>query len=140
MMETFITFFIFIAMTSIFVIHLYWMKGGVWPGKNYQDLVDKVLGIGNTLPSKRDFYFVNTFFILMAIFPLCKYFSWGVVEEKYFKYISLFFAIVFFIRASTIFFPKIIGKANKKFRELNRKVYTPLCLALGCGYFYLYMI
>lgn len=39
-------------------INIFWGHGGLWPGKNDQDLVDKIFGEGNEFPSIAVCYFV----------------------------------------------------------------------------------
>jgi len=138
MLEMFFTTFIFLVMIFIAIIHIYWLRGGLYPGENYQDLVDKVLGIGDKLPNTFMFIFVIIVFILMAIFPILIYFNINITGYE--KEIVLFFAVIFFIRFSYMFIPFISSKITPVFLELNKKIYAPLCLSLSVSYFYLYLI
>jgi hypothetical protein len=124
-------------MLYITIVHIYWLKGGLWPGNNYQDLVDKVLGSGNKLPSFYIFIIVIIIFLLMALFPVLVYFDISFIGYK--KEMFLFFSIVFFIRSFYMFIPFIANKVTKVFLELNKKIYAPICLALSISYFYLYV-
>lgn len=125
-------------MLYIVFIHIYWLKGGLWPGNNYQDLVDKVLGKGDKLPNAFMFIFVIVVFLLMAIFPILLYFDIDITSYE--KEILLFFCIVFFIRSFYMFIPAIANKGTKVFLDLNKKIYAPLCFSLGISYFYLYSL
>ncbi len=138
MLTTIFTFFIFLVMLYITIIHIYWLKGGLWPGNNYQDLVDKVLGSGNKLPNTYMFIVVIAIFLLMAIFPIFVYFDISFIPYK--KEMFLLFSILFFIRSFYMFIPFIANEVTKLFLELNKKIYAPICLALSISYFYLYIM
>jgi len=138
MIEVYCIFYIFVTMLFISAIHIYWLKGGLWPGENYQDLVDKVLGAGDRLPSKLMFIIVIIAFILMAFFPLLSYIN--IKVTPYEKEVLLFLGIVFFLRSFYMFIPFIANKTTKVFQSLNKKIYAPLCFVLACGYFYLYSL
>ena len=137
MLNIIFTFFIFLVMLYITTIHIYWLKGGLWPGDSYQNLVDKVLGSGNKLPSFSMFIIVIVIFLIMAIFPVLVYFD--IKVTGYEKEIFLLFSIVFFIRSFYMFIPFVANKVTKVFLELNKKIYAPICLALSISYFYLYV-
>jgi len=136
MLTVIFTSFIFLVMLFITIIHIYWLKGGLWPGDNYQDLVDKVLGSGNKLPNTYMFVIVIVIFLLMAIFPVIVYFDISSIPYK--KEVFLLFSIVFFIRSFYMFIPFVANKVTKVFLALNKKIYAPICLALSASYFYLY--
>ena len=137
MLELFFTLFISIIMFFIAIIHLYWLKGGLWPGDSYQDLIDKVLGTGDKLPNSFMFIFVIAIFILMAIFPILIYFEINFIGFE--KEILLVFSIIFLIRSLYMFIPAIEDKATKVFLELNKKIYAPLCFVLSISYFVLFI-
>ena len=138
MFEAICTFYIVIVMSLIALIHLYWLKGGLWPGKDYQDLVNKVLGKGNKLPNSFLFIFVIVVFCLMAILPLLIFMNITIVSFE--KEILLFFSAVFFIRSLYMFLPFIAKQINKVFLDLNRNIYAPLCFTLATSYYYLYSL
>jgi len=139
-MSTFFTFYIFIIMSIVAKIHIYWLQGGLWPGKNYKDLVDKVLGRGEVMPSVGAFLFVIGVFIIMALFPLSIYYKIDLGIKEYEKYILLFFAVIFALRTVSMYIPVVAKRATKIFLEYNNKYYVPLCLSLSVSYFYLYAL
>jgi len=138
MLEIFFTLYISLVMIFIAIIHVYWLRGGLWPGKNYQDLIDKVIGVGDKLPNSFMFIFVIAVFLMMAVFPILIYLDINITGYE--KEILLFFCIVFLIRSFYMFIPIIANKATKVFLQLNTKIYTPLCFSLGVSYFYLYSL
>lgn len=137
MLSVIFTFLIFFVMLYITIIHIYWLNGGLYPGNNYQDLVDKVLGSGSKLPNSFMFIMVIIIFFLMTIFPVIIYFK--IDSIKYEKEILLFFSIIFFIRSFYLFIPFIAKKATIVFLNLNRKIYAPICFILSISYVYLYL-
>ena len=140
MLEMIASFYIFIIMSIIAKIHVYWMKGGLWPGKNTQDLVDKVIGKGNTFPSTLQCLFVTIVFITMGLFPLMVYLQMDIgLSSEAIKYVYLFFALIFFIRASAMLMTFLEKKATQIFVKYNRKYYSPLCFSLFLAYFGLYL-
>ena len=135
MLEIVSTFYIAIVMVFITLVHIYWLGGGLWPGSNYQDLVDKVLGTGDKLPNKFAFIFVIVVFCLMAIFPIVIFTGMEIMAFE--KEVLLFFSLLFFIRSLYMFIPFIADKTNRVFLELNKKIYAPLCFTLSLSYLYL---
>ena len=136
MFSVIFTFLIFFVMLYIAIIHIYWLKGGLYPGDNYQNLVDKVLGSGSKLPNTFMFIIIIAIFLMMAIFPVIIYFNINII--KYEKEILLFFSIIFFIRSFYMFLPFMEKMVTKVFLELNKKLYAPVCFILGISYLYLY--
>lgn len=140
MLTTICTFYIFIVMSLITKIHVYWFKGGIWPGKDKQDFIDKVLGNGDVVPGTFAYIFVLATFIVMALFPLLVYYKIDMGLDSYEKYIFLVLAIVFLARTLGMFIPQVAKRATKIFLEYNKKYYAPLCFSLSVSYFYLYTI
>ncbi|NQY53187.1 MAG: DUF3995 domain-containing protein [Campylobacteraceae bacterium] len=140
MIETILTFYIFVIMSAIAKIHVYWIGGGVWPGKDKNDLINKVLGQGDIFPSLLSCIFVIIVFILMALFPLISYFKIDLgLINNYIDYVYLFFASIFLLRASLILIPNMENKAHKLFILYNKKYYSPVCFSLFISYFVLYL-
>ena len=140
MIELILTFYIFIVMSIIAKIHVYWMKGGLWPGVDKQDLIDKVFGRGTLFPSTNACLFVIVIFIIMALFPLSLYYNYDIgLNETYSQYVLAFFAIIFFIRGAAMLLGFMEKKATKIFASYNRKYYSPLCFTLSFAYLGLYL-
>ncbi len=140
MVESIFTFYIFIIMSAIAKIHVYWLRGGYWPGKDKNDLVNKVLQKGEVFPSLLACIFVIIIFVIIAIFPLISYLKIELgVFNAYIEYIYLFFASIFLLRAALVFIPNMKNKAHKLFILYNKKYYSPLCFSLCISYFILYL-
>lgn len=140
MLSAIFTFYIFIIMSFITKIHMYWLKGGFWPGKDKQDFIDKVLGQGSEVPSAIAYVFVLLSFAFMATFPLAVYYGVDMGIKDYQKYVFLILSIIFITRALGMFIPFVAKKATKIFLEYNKKYYAPLCFSLGVSYLYLFYI
>ena len=139
-MEALFTFYIFIVMSIITKIHIYWFQGGIWPSVNKQDFIDKVLGKGDEAPGTVAYIFVILTFIFMALFPVAVYYKIDLGIKEYEKYLFLVLATIFTLRALGMFIPAVANRATKIFLEYNKKYYAPLCLTLGVSYFYLYIL
>jgi len=140
MINAILTFYIFIIMSLITKIHIYWFKGGFWPANNKQDFIDKVLGQGDDVPGTIAYIFVILCFILMALFPIIIYYNIDIGIKSFERYILLALAIIFLLRAVSMFIPKVAQRATKIFLEYNKKYYAPLCFSLSISYFVLFYI
>jgi len=125
-------------MSLIAKIHMYWLKGGLWPGKDKQDLIDKVIGRGDKLPSELAFIFVILCFAFFAVFPVLVHYKVEMGISGYEKYIFLIIAIIFILRAMSMYIPQVASRATKIFLEYNNKYYVPLIASLAFAYFGLY--
>lgn len=133
------SFYIFIIISIITIFHIYWSIGGLWPGKNKQDFIDKVLGNGSEVPSLTMYIFVIIVFLSMAIFPLAVYYNVNLeILSKYKNYIFLVFSVIFLLRGATMFVSFLAKDVKPIFLKYNKKIYAPLCLSLSISYFYLY--
>lgn len=140
MINTILTFYIFIIMSFITIIHIYWFKGGLWPANNKQDFINKVLGRGEDVPGTIAYIFVIICFILMSIFPIAIYYDIDMGIKSFEKYILLALAIIFLLRAISMFIPKVALRATKIFIEYNKRYYAPLCFSLAFSYLALFYL
>ena len=140
MINTILTFYIFIVMSLVAKIHIYWFKGGFWPGVDKKDFINKVLGRGEDVPGTGAYIFVILCFIIMALFPLIVYYEIDLGIKSFEKYILLIIAVIFLLRAVAMFIPKIAERSSKIFLEYNKKYYAPLCFSLSISYFLLFYL
>lgn len=139
MLATIFTFYILITMVFIFIFHLYWMFGGLWPGKDKQDLLNKVVGKGD-MPGLIAYIIVMFGFTFMILLPITLYYNINLGINNFEIYGLAFFAFIFFLRAFSMFIPNITNGVAEEFILLNKKIYAPLCLTLGLSYIYLFSI
>jgi hypothetical protein len=124
--------YIFVIMLLIAIIHVYWAFGGRWPGTNEKDLVEKVVGRGESFPSVPITCFVSLVFVAMAVVPLVKA---GLLDTAIPAHLvdktTLFFAVIFFLRGMGGYL-RIFEKTSADiFVYYNRRIYNPLCVSLG---------
>jgi len=137
MLNIFFTSYIFIVMIFITIIHIYWLQGGLWPGKDNKDLIAKVIGRGDEMPGTVAYVFVLSVFLGMVLFPIALYFKIDLGMSGYEKYVGLFFGIIFAMRAISMRISFIGNRATKIFLEYDKKYYAPLCASLSISYLYL---
>lgn len=126
---------IFTIMSIVALIHIYWAFGGFWPGNNQQDLIDKVVGIGDKFPSWPLTFFVIFAFVAMAILPILYLLNPG---NSYLEKLNLFFASIFLLRGVVCLIPFFEKTRTEIFTRYNRRFYSPLCLILSLAQFSLY--
>lgn len=137
MLELLCTLYIFILFSFITKVHIYWMQGGIWPGENKQDLIDKVIGRGRELPNTFSFIIVIAVFLAMALLPLFFYFNKVLIPSYIVHYVFLFFALILFVRSMVMFIPVVAQRGTQIFLKLNLRIYAPLCFSLSLAFSYL---
>ncbi|PJZ84896.1 DUF3995 domain-containing protein [Leptospira harrisiae] len=120
---------------SLAVIHVYWGFGGLWPGKNKQELIDLVFGKGEQFPSPFMCVFVAIFLFLFSMLPIV----WSLrvdlsLDHEMMIGIKLLLAIVsliFFLRGVLAYFPFIKKQWKPIFVYYTKRIYNPLCLVIA---------
>lgn len=121
----------------IAVLHLYWAFGGFWPAQNRSELPQAVVGTENaSMPS-------NGLTLLVAVLVLTA----GFVPILWIKLITLpidrefqalamsMLTLIFLARGALTYTPFANSySVIEPFVTLNRKFYSPLCLAIGLGF------
>ncbi|GBF43044.1 hypothetical protein LPTSP2_23400 [Leptospira ellinghausenii] len=129
--------------TSILVfllasIHIYWAFGGLWPGKNQQDLINKVFGRGNKFPSPFSCFVVAIGLVLFSSLPV----FWLVRNDlgispqyaKMIRYSMIFVAIVFLLRGIIGYLPWVTKHWEPIFVRYTIRMYNPLSLLIGFSF------
>ena len=128
-----------IIVAAIAALHAYWGAGGLWPGTSSADLSNIVVGrprAGN-MPAPRLTALVAAMIAGAAAWPL-------LLSPLVSRYIaaelasagSFALAAVFLLRGIAGFTPWMARRHSAEpFASYNRKYYSPLCLALGAGFF-----
>lgn len=119
-----------ISLLMIAILHIYWGHGGLWPGVDNQDLINKVYGQGRQFPSRIACYVVALgLFLGSAILLMSS-------ENKMLQILKTLYAIAFFARGILGYAPILNADFNPLFVRYNRRLYSPLCLVLGAGFVY----
>jgi len=124
----------FTALILIFIalLHVYWGLGGLWPGKDKQNLIDKVFGRGNQFPSPFSCYLVAVALLISTASLLL---GANLIPPFNLEipviWINRFVAFVFFARGTGGYLPFMAKRSHPLFLYYTRRVYNPLCLFLA---------
>ncbi len=132
MLIQYVGFITFLILNILSALHIYWGFGGIWPGNNKQDLVDKVFGRGDKMPKFFECIIVAFALTLTSLLPILKFF----IQSKFISIfalnmITIFIMFVFMSRGILGYLPIIERQMNPKFVRLNRILYSPLCLYIS---------
>ena len=122
----------FLILNFLSALHIYWGLGGIWPGKNKQDLIDRVYGRGDKMPKFLECFIVALLLTFTSFLPILKFFT----QSKYISTFSLnviiiFIMFIFVVRGILGYLPIVERQMNPKFVRLNRIFYSPLCLYIS---------
>lgn len=123
---------------AVALIHFAWGSGLNWPAKTEQDLSNLVVGTSGAkkMPGK-------TLTVLVAI-AIAMAASWPLMWQGLIWYPHAFpqtlvwlgmwvLAVIFLLRGVAGYFMHT-SNPEQPFKRLNRVLYSPLCLLLGCGF------
>jgi hypothetical protein len=134
-MNMFISSLIFIALFAVSIAHFAWALGFTWPIRNEKLLAQTVVGFKGieTMPPRLLSLLVALAALGAAVFALAlaDHDSGGVLLNL----AGIVLALVFLARGIagyTVWWTNLTPEPN--FRLNDRRVYSPLCLALGVGY------
>jgi hypothetical protein len=134
-MNMFISSLIFIALFAVSIAHFAWALGFTWPIRNEKLLAQTVVGFKGieTMPPRLVSLVVAIAALGAAVFALAlaDHDSGGVLLNL----AGIILALVFLARGIagyTAWWINLTPEPN--FRLNDRRVYSPLCLALGLGY------
>jgi len=133
---------LFLVLTLIFIIHIYWGAGGFWPGDSLESLSSIVLGgqQGEVIPVGLETYLISTVFLLFALLAISPFTTLKkLLPDRFHKVLFYLVAAVFLIRAGLGFLEQWIRPSPEgtPFIFWNRVLYSPLCLFMGSGYAYI---
>ncbi len=136
---TLLSWIMFGTLTGIAGLHAYWAFGGVWPAKDQAGLVRTVVGLtdASPMPPAGLTLVVAALIFCAAALPVM-YLSGGPIPLPDWVFVAGFCILttVFIGRgAITYILPRMTQDLAEPFRTLNRTVFSPLCLALGLGFF-----
>jgi hypothetical protein len=126
--------FILFVMLALAFIHIYWGHGRNWPGKNRQDLVDKVYGEGTQFPSIYACYAVAVTLTIAGLIPLFSVGVFSVSKLSSISWLNYLIAMPLLIRGLGGYLPVLEKKWTKVFVHYNRIIYNPLCIGLAISY------
>ncbi|MCW7473897.1 hypothetical protein CH354_03210 [Leptospira levettii] len=119
-------------------IHIYWAFGGLWPGKNKQDLNNKVFGRGNYFPSPFSCFVVAIGLFLFSCLPILwlvrSNFGLNPQSINMIRYGKIFVAIVFLLRGLLGYLPWVTKYWVPIFVFYTKRIYNPISLLIGISF------
>lgn len=131
-----------VVLVLLGVLHLLWAARFYFPYANEQALARAVVGLRGVtrMPPRRASAFVGLLLIGAAVAAVCLgTFSDQVPASKYFLApLGLFLSAVFLTRGIAGVLPAFERAAPEQpFLKLNRRLYSPLCAAIGLAFLFL---
>lgn len=125
-----------LALLAVAGVHVYWGMGGAWPAKRREDLAPMVVGSppGVAMPSTAMTLGVAAFLLCAALLPLI---ASGLLPSPLpmtaSRAATIALASVLLARGLFGFIHHKVRPASVQvlFDRLNRRLYSPLCLALA---------
>jgi hypothetical protein len=134
-MSMLIAAFMFVALLSVSFAHFLWSIGRTWPIREEKLLAQTVVGTKDIqrMPPRLASFGVAVFTLLCGVIALAlaDHDSGGLPLTLF----GLPFAAIFLARGIVGYTPWFQAKTPEpNFRLNDRRVYSPLCLALGAGF------
>lgn len=120
-----------LVMLLVAALHVAWGIGVTWPGRDAQDLAQKVVGgsDGEPMPPPLACYAVAGALLVAAGALVLTLFPSGF--QPLLRLIGFVAAGVFLLRGALGYAVPRLADTGQDFDRLNRVLYSPLCLALG---------
>lgn len=129
---------IFVVLTIVALLHAYWAFGGRWPGHDEPSLARTVVGSkGITeMPARGPTLAVAVVIFLAGVVALARVDLVSVLLPPMLQSVAVTaLAVVFLGRGIASFTPWFrASQSEEPFATLDRRLYGPLCLALGTGF------
>ena len=126
------------TVSAIAVLHASWGLGGHWPAASAERLAKSAVGTPNirAMPRATSCFAVAALLTGVASWPL---FATGLLDEAWPRSLTLLagagIAAVFVGRGIAGYTEAWRRRFSEQpFANLDRRIYSPLCLALGAGY------
>lgn len=129
---------IFVVLTIVALLHAYWAFGGRWPGHDEPSLARMVVGSKGiaTMPARGPTLAVAVVIFLAGVVALARADLVPVPLPPMLRSVAVtVLAVVFLgrgIASFTLWFRA--SQSEEPFATLDRRLYGPLCLALGTGF------
>jgi len=129
---------IFAVLSAVAGLHVYWAMGGLWPGRDVQQLADTVIGDAKrrAMPPTALTLLVAVLIFAAGVLPLLHLSGLPFGLPAWLTRAGLWaLVLVFFGRGAVTYILRAQAAAmTEPFATLNRRYYSPLCLALGMGF------
>ena len=125
-----------LAFVAVAAVHVYWARGGSWPGTDRTDLARRVVGT-ETFPSNRDTYGVVVALVLAVLLVGASARFWGApVSDGWVRFGTWGVFAVLALRGvgGLIFSLEALRRGSTNpFVRPNIKIYSPLVIVLAIG-------
>lgn len=134
--------FLFLTLSSIAALHVYWAFGGLWPGATTKELIDTVIGVPEmrAMPSKPVTLAVAGVIFLGGVIAL---FAGGLLPFRprwMLQAATGVLTLVFLGRAGAGFWIAYHGsRASEPFATNDLLLYSPLCFVIGGAFAALFL-
>lgn len=120
-----------VTLVLVGALHVAWGTGMVWPGRDAQDLAQKVVGgaQGDRMPSSLACYAVAGALVGASVALVLTLVPGGF--QPLVRLTGYVVAGVFLLRGLLGYAMPRLTRSGQDFDRLNRVLYSPLCLALG---------
>ncbi|WVT74156.1 DUF3995 domain-containing protein [Sinorhizobium chiapasense] len=143
-MLTAIAILIFLVLAGIAALHAYWALGGLWPCEDEASLVRTVVGTRHrpTMPPAWLTAVVAVLIFAAALLPLSVTPVLAGVLPPILAYGGISALAAVFVARGLVAFNEAFHRRHggEPFTTLDRRVYGPLCLAIGAGYLVLLVL
>ena len=133
-----LAFLIFIILTAVAILHVYWAFGGKWPGHDEPSLTRMVVGTKGktTMPARGPTLVVATMIFGAGIIALMQASVFPSLLPPALRTTAVIGLAALFLARGAVGFTPLFRhvQAEEPFVTLNRRIYGPLCLALGIGF------
>lgn len=132
---------IFLVLTAIAALHVYWGFGGLWPAATEQGLINTVVGAPHlkSMPALGPTLIVAALIFASALVALAAGGLLAVVPQWLARLAALGAGLVFVARGMAGLARLSIFKTwiAEPFATLNAQFYSPLCVAMGAAFLFL---
>lgn len=136
-MMSILVYLTFAVLTIIALVHVYWALGGCWPAQKRAKLPRVVVGSeAADMPPAALTIFVALLIFLAGVVPLI----WTEIlivpfDRRFQAMVVASLALVFLVRGLVTYTPVAARYSMvEPFVTLNRRYYSPLCLAIGASF------
>ncbi|HVW57645.1 MAG TPA: DUF3995 domain-containing protein [Rhizobiaceae bacterium] len=127
-----------IVLLLITALHVYWGLGGIWPGRDSASCANAVVGFADVdeMPSPLACFAVAACLLLITLWPMAVISAFATpFPPQGLIAVAFLIGLAFLARGALGFMPQWRRLTPRKpFAMLDVKLYSPLCLLLGCGF------
>lgn len=129
---------LFVTLSLVALVHVYWGMGGIWPAPTETALARAVVGNRGIrkMPNTRLTLVVAALIFTAGCMPLLWLDVTQVpVSPRLLQVAMVVLALIFLLRGGLSYTPLAARQGlEQPFETLNKRIYAPLCLLIGGGF------